>query len=180
MKEVIINNDKLTDKDITEKVYRARGFIVNSNDEILLGSISGNYQFPGGHTENDETMKEGLIREIQEETGIVLDSNLIGEPFYIIKYYNKDWPVKDNNRYTEFNYFLINTDEKYNLDNTNYDEYEKTQGYTLKYIKLDNFIEELNNTMDMHHMNKIVYPEMIDVYNAYIENKNKKLIKDNK
>ena len=161
LKEIIYNNDYLTDEDITEKTYRARGVIINSNDEILLGYCDELYQFPGGHVEDNETILECLIREIKEETGIELNYN--DKPFYIVKYYNKDYPKKGINRYTEFDYFLIKTDQKPNLNNTNYDEYEKENNYELKYIKLDKLKKEFNKTINLNKRSKDLYPLFLKI-----------------
>ena len=42
-----------------------------------LDKVSGNYQgttFPGGHVERDETFTESVIREVSEETGLVIEN----------------------------------------------------------------------------------------------------------
>lgn len=49
MKKIIMNNSDLEESEITEVVTRVKGLIINSNDEILLGYLDNNYQFPGGH-----------------------------------------------------------------------------------------------------------------------------------
>ena len=79
MKEIIYNSDNLNDNDIDETTIRARGLIINANDEILMCYSKGlsHYEFPGGHLENNETLTDGLKREIYEETGIKLDSKEI-------------------------------------------------------------------------------------------------------
>ena len=74
MKKLVINKNNLELKDINEFVYRPRAIIINSNNEILLGVCNNTYQFPGGFLEDNETLIEGLKREILEETGILLES----------------------------------------------------------------------------------------------------------
>ena len=161
MKIVTHNSNYLKEEDITEKIYRSRGVIINSKNELLLGYCDGTYQFPGGYLENGETIEECLKREIKEETGITIKQ--VDSPFYTIKYYNKDWPKKGTNRYTEFNYFLINTDEHYDLEHASFDKYEKEHNYKLKYIKINEIEKALNDTLNLNEKNKIVYPELIDV-----------------
>ena len=80
MKEIVFNEDNLTDKDINEEVTRVKALIINSNDEIMLGYSNKTYQFPGGHLEDGETFIECLKREVMEETGILIDDNEIKEP----------------------------------------------------------------------------------------------------
>ena len=89
MKEIVHNRDNLTMNDIDDQVYRSRGIIVNSKNEILLGKCCGVYQFPGGHLENNETMLECLRREVLEETGIDI-GEYSEEPFFRIRYFTKD------------------------------------------------------------------------------------------
>jgi len=44
--------------------------LINDNKEVLLLSKHGKWQLPGGRLEEGETVEEGLLREIKEETGI--------------------------------------------------------------------------------------------------------------
>lgn len=165
MKIVVHNDDNLNETDINEKIYRSRGVIINSQKEILLGYCKGTYQFPGGYLEQGETIEECLKREVQEETGIVIDSSNL-KPFYVIKYYSKDCPEEGKNRYTEFNYFLISTDEKPDMGNTNFDIVEQEFNYELRYVKLSELDAVLNKSLDE---NKKVYPEILDVIKTYYE-----------
>lgn len=70
--------------------------ILKDNDEFLVVKRSENdelypgaWEFPGGHLENGETLKEGLKRELTEEIGF----NLEFEPI-ITHYYDE---IKDKN-----------------------------------------------------------------------------------
>ena len=136
---------------------------------MLLGYCKGTYQFPDGYVEQDESIKNGLKREIQEETGI--DINPYDEdPFYVIKYYSKDWPKEGINRYTEFNYFLVKTDLKVDYSKTNLDEFEKEHNYEIRYVNLDELEKVLNESLEENPKNKKVYSEMIDVIKIYYEN----------
>ena len=88
MKKIVVhNNDNLSKSDINLWMYRSRGIIINSKNEVLLGYLDGTYQFPGGHLENDETIEECLIREVREETGLDIDGKYEA-PFYRIVYYD--------------------------------------------------------------------------------------------
>lgn len=168
MKTIVHNQNNLAEANINERIYRARGVIINSQNEILLGYCKGTYQFPGGYLEKGETINECLKREIQEETGIVINTRDL-KPFYIVKYYNKNWPVEGTNRYTELNYFLILTDEKPNINNTNLDATEQEFNYELRYVKLSELNDALNISLMENEKNKIVYPEMLDVIKTYYE-----------
>lgn len=71
MKKLVINKNNLELKDINEFVYRPRAIIINSK-----GFCNNTYQFPGGFLEDNETLIEGLKREILEETGNLLKKEI--------------------------------------------------------------------------------------------------------
>lgn len=165
MKKLVINKNNLELKDINEFVYRPRAIIINSNNEILLGFCNHTYQFPGGFLEDNETLIEGLKREILEETGILLNDNEIIKQICTIEYLNKNYPRKDNNRLTKFSYYYVVTDKKVNLNNTNFDEWEKKNNFKLKYVFISDFEKVLNETINDNPMNKMIYKDMMFVFN---------------
>lgn len=165
MKKLVINKNNLELKDINEFVYRPRAIIINSNNEILLGFCNHTYQFPGGFLEDNETLIEGLKREILEETGILLNDKEIIKQICTIEYLNKNYPRKDNNRLTKFSYYYVVTDKKVNLNNTNYDEWEKKNNFKLKYVFISDFEKVLNETINDNPMNKMIYKDMMMVFN---------------
>lgn len=63
--------------------------IIVRNDELLVCRHFGKFNLPGGGIEIGETLEDGLLREIKEETGIVAararlvaaDSNLFKMPY---------------------------------------------------------------------------------------------------
>lgn len=165
MKKLVINKNNLELKDIKEFVYRPRAIIINSNNEILLGFCNHTYQFPGGFLEDNETLIEGLKREILEETGILLNDKEIIKQICTIEYLNKNYPRKDNNRLTKFSYYYVVTDKKVNLNNTNFDEWEKKNNFKLKYVFISDFEKVLNETINDNPMNKMIYKDMMMVFN---------------
>lgn len=58
---------------------RARIIIVNEHDEILLvrGMIGPKWTLPGGAIEKNESPKQAALRELHEETGMVVDPDNI-------------------------------------------------------------------------------------------------------
>ena len=139
---------------------RIKAFLLNSNNELLLGISAGGCQLPGGHQEKGESFKETLIREIREETGIELSLDYKPEPFYEVAYTNKD-------RRSRVLYFLIRTDLSPNLNNTNYTKSELENNFTLRYVPLDNFSNFVrNNSLETQlPINKVIDEEIIDAYN---------------
>ena len=78
-----------------------QGLIYNGKNEVLLMKRDpciayGNmYCLPGGHLENNETITEGMIRELKEEIGVVFSENELE----LVKVINRK--LKDNN-YIDF------------------------------------------------------------------------------
>ena len=147
VKEIIYNEDNLKDSDINNVVERAKAIIVNSKDEILLGYGNNNYQIIGGHKEKGETYKDCLIREIKEETGIIID-DFDEKVILTIKYYCKNYPSKNLNTLFNANYYVIKTNQKPNMKLINLTENEKEGMFEFKYINKNNVINELVKTFD--------------------------------
>ena len=91
MVEVVkYNDDNLNDNEIDEAVIRVKCFIVSSKNNMLIGKGDEGYELLGGYVEGDENYTDALKRNLFSETGIVLDSKDSIEPFYEVRYYNKD------------------------------------------------------------------------------------------
>jgi 8-oxo-dGTP pyrophosphatase MutT (NUDIX family) len=166
MKEIIDNKYSLSEKDVTEVVVRVKVLLVNSKNEILLAYSHNNYQFPGGHVEDNEELIDTVKREVKEETGIIL-KNVSEKPFALFKGYYKDWPSEGKNRKIEIYFYEIKTNEKYNLNNTEYTENEKNGNFELRYIPLDKVEEELNKNIKEYGDTKGICREMLDVFEIY-------------
>ena len=166
MKEIVTNKYNLTEEDMTEVVKRVKILLVNSNDGILLGYSHHNYQFPGGHVEENEELIDTVNREILEETGMDLKLTDL-EPFARNLGYYKDWPEEGKNRKIEIYYYEVKTDEKPNLDNTSYTESEKDGGFELRYIPLSNVEEELKKNAEEYGDKKGIAREMLELFSLY-------------
>ena len=63
------------------KIIPAVYLVLVKDNKILLsrryntGYFDNYYSFPAGHLDGEETVKQAMIRETKEETGIVLDSS---------------------------------------------------------------------------------------------------------
>lgn len=51
--------------------FAVRAIIMKENKILLVRSNKGDYKFPGGGVEKNESNFEGLLREIREETGYI-------------------------------------------------------------------------------------------------------------
>jgi len=166
MKEYIYNKGNLLDSDINNVITRMKVLLIKNNN-IILGKERGIYQFPGGHLEENETFVECIKREILEETGIELEDDEIGEPFYKIVSLNKDYPsIGDNSRY-EIYYYVLETEKEIDLSKTNYTKNELDGNFKLEEISLDEVIKKLEDNIPNNEKNKVITPDMIMVIEEY-------------
>ena len=158
--ERIYNYDNLKLEEINEKTTRARAILINSNNEILMCYSNGlqHYEFPGGHLEKNETLEDGLKREIKEETGITIDLEEIN-PFYGIKYYCKNYHNSGRNRLVEIYYYVVYCDDVYDDSEKQLDINEVIQNYECQYISVDNLksilIDNKKTTKENNSANKL-------------------------
>ena len=166
MKEIITNKYNLKEEEMTEIVKRVKVLLINSNSEILLGYSHNEYQFPGGHVEDNEELIAAVNRELLEETGINLNIKDI-KPFIKMSGYYKDWPELGKNRKIEIYYYEIKTDKKPNLNNTNYTEEEKEGNFKLTYIPLNKVEDELTKNANEYGDKKGIAKEMLEIFKIY-------------
>lgn len=166
MKELVINDDNLKDTEINEVVTRVKAIIVNDNYEILLAYCDNEYQFPGGHLEDNEDCIEGLIRELKEETGMCVHANDL-ECFMMIKEYVKNYRNSGKNRCNQIIYYVLNNNYDIDLSNAAFSDYEKKGGFKLELISLDNVEETLIKSSEDHAFAKIIVNEMLQVLKEY-------------
>ena len=166
MKEIIYNYNNLLVQDIDEIVTRVKGLLINDKNEIILGYSNVKYQFPGGHLEADESLENCLKREIREETGIVLTNE---KPILFLKitHYSKNYHNSGLNRENVIYYYLVRTNKKVDLDNTNYDEEEKRLNFHTEIIKLKNIEKVLNKNLKKHPQNNVLVEEMKEALKEY-------------
>lgn len=166
MKKIVYNENNLKEEDINKEVLRAKLLIINSNDEFLLGYGHKTYQIPGGHVEENESFDQCVVRELKEETGIIIPLEE-RTPFLNIIYMCKDYPnIGENTKYVA-NYYSIKSDLKPDLSKIDLTENEKEGMFELRYIHKDKIMEELNNSLDACS-NKNVVNDTINVIKEFL------------
>lgn len=123
--------------------------ILKSDDLYLVVKRSedddlypGAWEFPGGHLEEGETLKEGLKRELNEEIGFKDDFNPI------ITHYFDEIKVKDNKKIHNLEIdFIINVDKsKVNINLSN--EHTEYKWVPKNSELLDDFIKDKLSNID--------------------------------
>lgn len=168
MKILTTNKDNLKDSQMTEVVKRVKILLINSKKEVLLVYSHNDYQFPGGHIEDEETYIDAVIREVREETGIAL-SNIMISPFALKQGYYKDWPNEGKNRKIEIYYYEIFTDETPNLNKMKLTDNEKSGDFKLEYIPLKNIKKVLEDNAKKFGDKYGIAKEMIELLDVYKE-----------
>lgn len=167
MKEIIINDNNLSDDDISEVVVRVKGLMINSQGKILLAHNNNTYQFPGGHLEDKETMDECITREMKEETGI--DLEVEEEPFLCISTYDNDYFGSGKKVLNSIYYYRFFTDSEPNYAETHYDELELATEFNLYYVNFALLDKFLNKCINDGTIDPNIGREMIHVFNVYNE-----------
>lgn len=147
MKEIIINEDKMTEEEVTGVVKRAKLVVENSKGELLLVKCHDNCYLIGGHVDGEEEDNDTLIREIKEEAGIDYDPK-VEEPFYSIKYYCRDYPEEGKNTKYISNYYSVKYDLEPNIDNVSLTDDEAEGGFELVYIPKDKILDEMSKILE--------------------------------
>jgi len=162
-----INPFSLTYDDIDKKVTRVKVLIFNSENKILLCNVSGKYTFIGGHVEENETITKTLIRELREETGIVLNKQDFNS-FVKIEKWNKNHFNTGKNCLSEIYYYSLYTDYTIDKEKMSLDDSEKRKNFFLKYMDINEFYDYLH--FQINFLNSELHEEMLYVLNYYIEN----------
>ncbi len=166
MKKIIINTDGIKDNEIDESATRAKALMINSNNEILLGYGFDTYQFIGGHVNDDESITEGLKREIEEETGIIIEEADL-KPFMKIIHYTRNYRNTGKNRENIIFYYYIKNEDEINMKKANYDEWEKKGKFTVKKINMNDLEKVLIESIPNNEMNQLIVEEMLEVIKEY-------------
>ncbi len=53
--------------------FEGKVLLVRESSEYLDGSSVGEWDMPGGRIESEETVLQGLVREVQEESGLIVE-----------------------------------------------------------------------------------------------------------
>lgn len=165
------NDDDLKDDEIDEVVTRVRAFIVSSKNNMIVGFNEEGFQLLGGYVEEGEDLIPALSRMIYEESGISLDSKDSIEPFYEVRYYNRDYKGSGINRLSDLIYFVVKTDKLPNHKKLKLTDKELAEKLPLEVVRRGLFGKELREYIENEKdaVKKIKAKELLIAYDKFKE-----------
>ena len=174
MKEIIFNDDNLSEIEVADKVVKVRVIIINSNEEVILSQFSGVYLLPGGKVKDNEDLIIALQREVLEEVGINLESRPV-KPLLLIKQYIRDYPKKEDSskfsdRLNETYYYIVKADDEMDTNKIELTENEIKHDFRTIRIKANEIVTLVSNHMIDNYRNEYYSRELIAVMREFEQN----------
>ena len=165
------NDDDLKDDEIDEVVTRVRAFIVSSKNNMIVGFNDEGYQLIGGYVGAGEDIVTALKNMIYNESGIALDGKDAIEPFYEVRYYNRDYKGSGINRLSDLIYFVVKTEKLPNHKKLKLTDKELAEKLPLEIVRRTLFGKELKEYIEKEEnpVNKIKAKELLMAYEKYKE-----------
>jgi hypothetical protein len=165
------NDDDLKDDEIDEVITRVRAFIVSSKNNMIVGYNDEGYQLIGGYVGAGEDIMTALSNIIYNESGIALDSKDVIEPFYEVRYYNRDYKGSGINRLSDLIYFVVKTEKLPNHKKLKLTDKELAEKLPLEIVRRTLFGKELREYIEKEEnpVNKIKAKELLMAYEKYKE-----------
>ncbi len=121
----------------------ARGVIFNNNIIALVYSKKEKYfKFPGGGIREGENKTDALIREVREETGLIVIPESIEEFGSVMRRQKSNYSPETIFEQENFYYLCKTKDQIYKQE---LDDYEKDAEFILKFADIDEAIEVNRN-----------------------------------
>ena len=160
MQIITINDDNLTIDKVDQFTSKSRAILLDDN-KILVANYGGVTLLPGGTVQKEETSLNALVRELEEETGIIYDKVDL-QLLFNIKHYQRDYPTRNNekiNRMVNTTYY-ISEFRGVNYNNVNMTEQEEIDGFNLELIDIDRLSEKIK--LETHNPRKRYFDREIE------------------
>lgn len=118
--------------------FNVRAIIQVNGKFAMQKSKFGDYKIPGGGMEENETFEEALIREVQEETGLIIKKDSIQEIGEILEV-KQDIFKSDHKYICHSLYYQCDVEET--MTETNLTPSEISKGYELRWAGIEEIIE---------------------------------------
>lgn len=133
----------------------ARGIIFDDCGKIALvySQKEKYYKFPGGGIHKDEDKKEALIREVREETGLIVVPESIKEFGSVLRRQKSN--ISPNTIFEQENFYYF-CKVKNEIAKQKLDDYEAAAEFVLKFVYLNNAINTNLNYRTEDYSNEIM------------------------
>lgn len=165
------NDDDLKDNEIDEVVTRVKAFIVSSKNNMIVGYTDEGFQLIEGYVQGNQDLNTALANIIYNECGIALDAKDKIEPFYEIRYYNRDYKGSGINRLSDLIYFVVNTDKLPNYKKLKLTPREIAERMPLEVVRRSLFGKDLRQYIEKEQnpLNKVKAKELLMAYEKFKE-----------
>lgn len=133
----------------------ARGIIFDDCGKIALvySQSEKYYKFPGGGIHKDEDKKEALIREVREETGLIVVPESIKEFGSVLRRQKSN--ISPNTIFEQENFYYF-CKVKNEIVKQKLDDYEAAAEFVLKFVYLNDAINTNLNYRTEDYSNEIM------------------------
>lgn len=177
MKQVIFNEDNLTDEEIDKVQKKSRGLIFDNKGHVLLVHYANLYMLPGGSIEKGENASDALKRELSEEAGMEITPK---EPFLEITSYDSKYLDRKTgnyiNRKTQTTFFALHIDQPINFEHQHLIDSEIRGNFSIQFTNLSvarYLIETNDNTNPKNKQFRRETLTMLDEYEKLFQEQNK-------
>ncbi|MDX8365658.1 NUDIX hydrolase [Cytobacillus sp. IB215665] len=133
-------------------IYREaiRAIIISKNHILLVHSNRGDYKFPGGGVEENESHYETLVREVREETGYT--NCVVKEKVGTVIERNMDEYIKDKLFQMTSHYYLCELTNKEYISQQ-LDEYESVLEFKPRWVSIEEALKKNESLMNQFEKN---------------------------
>lgn len=141
-----------------------RGIIIKNGKIAMIHSLKYDYyKFPGGGIEQDESQQDALIREVREESGLVVIPASV-RPFGHVRRIEKGISV---DIFMQDNYYYL-CDAEEAPATQSLDDYEAEERFTLEIVSPTHAIRTNETALPLLPPDKIYYPCMLERENKVL------------
>ena len=159
---------------IVGKRPSVRGIIIKGNTIAMMHSLKYDYyKLPGGGIEEGESLHDTLIREVKEESGLVVKKSSIKQFGYVRRI--EKGRIEDI--FIQENYYYICEVEE-TLEEQCLDDYEEEERFVLEYVTIERAIATNNNSNHGEKEEFQTFKGMIERENRVLEIIADEILKD--